>query len=105
MKRSRHYYILAGLLILLANAWLSYALSSWSIFGGSAPSFWQSVLTWLAVVPQFPSLLVSKLVADAFDFSALSWAATTAAGSVLIYFPVIYVWSNRKRGALHEGRA
>jgi hypothetical protein len=88
MKPSPYFWLVA--FILLANAWLYHSMSIW-IASDEAPGFGQSILTWFAAIPQFPSLLLSKRIADSFDLSDAGWSAVTSIVSILIYFPLLYL--------------
>jgi hypothetical protein len=103
MRRHAFPYVLTGALVVAANLWLMHVLSGWKILpgDGSSPPPWQSALnwalTWLATLPQIPSLILGKQIADAFGLSEVGWAITVSALSVAIYFPLIYLWTHRRR--------
>jgi hypothetical protein len=98
MKHPLFNAAMCAVLILLANCWLYYALSNWqfSFSVDSQAPIWQSALGWCASIPQIPALIVSKLVADTFNFSTFQWSAYTSAISILLYCPLVYVWSQRR---------
>ena len=98
MKRPLFNVAMCAVLILLANCWLYHAVSTWQpSFGShSQPHIWQTVLGWCASIPQIPALIAAKLAADAFNLSTFQWSAFTSAVSILIYCPLVYVWSQRR---------
>ena len=87
MKRLPYLWLTA--FILLANGWLYHAMSSF--ISNSTPDFGKSALTWLAAIPQLPSLMVSKIIGDSFDLPDAAWALVTSMVSILIYFPLLYL--------------
>lgn len=98
-------YLWFAVFIFLANGWLCYELSSWKISSAEQPPPWQNALTEIALVSQFPSLTLSKVVAEYFGLSYTGWAITTSFISILIYFPLIQLsrpWNPRAR--LHSIR-
>jgi len=84
MRRTSLYYVWVGVLIFLANSWLYCALSTWttSFSLQPSPALWQEGLTWLATIPQLPSLFVSKAVAEYFNLDEVGWTITTTLVSI-----------------------
>jgi hypothetical protein len=85
--------VLVTVLILLANGWLYYVLST--MFKDESPHpTWKTILTLLAVLPQFLSLFISKTLSDAFGIqSLLFYSFASSAISILTYCPLVYFWT------------